>query len=91
MAELLIFHHAQGLTAGCGAFGERMTAAGHTVHLPDLYDGRTFETLEEGIAYAEPVGFDTVIPLPLYPARAAQLAKQPPLLSHPHPSRLPGP
>ena len=61
MAELLIFHHAQGLTAGCRAFGERMTAAGHTVHLPDLYDGRTFETLEEGIAYAEEVGFGTLI------------------------------
>ena len=61
MAELLIFHHAQGLTAGCRAFGERMTAAGHTAHLPDLYDGRTFDTLGEGIAYAEEVGFDTVI------------------------------
>ena len=61
MAELLIFHHAQGLTAGCRAFGERMTAAGHTTHLPDLYDGRTFETLEEGIAYAEQVGFATII------------------------------
>ena len=50
MAESLIFHHAQGLTAGCRAFGERLTAAGHTAHLPDLYDGRTFETLEEGMA-----------------------------------------
>jgi dienelactone hydrolase len=30
------------------------------VHAPDLYDGRTFATLEEGLAYAEEVGFDEV-------------------------------
>jgi len=61
MAELLIFHHAQGLTPGVRAFGGRMAAAGHTVHLPDLYDGRTFETLDEGIAHAGEIGFGTVI------------------------------
>jgi len=61
MAELLIFHHAQGLTPGVRAFGERMAAAGHTVHAPDLYDRRTFETLDEGIAHAGEIGFDTVI------------------------------
>ena len=61
MAELLIFHHAQGLTPGVRAFGERMAAAGHTVHVPDLYDGRTFDTLDEGIAHAGETGFDTVI------------------------------
>ena len=61
MAELLIFHHAQGLTPGVRAFGERMAAAGHTVHVPDLYDGRTFATLDEGIAHAGEIGFGTVI------------------------------
>ena len=61
MAELLIFHHAQGLTPGVRAFGERMAAAGHTVHVPDLYDGRTFETLDEGIAHAGEIGFGTVV------------------------------
>jgi dienelactone hydrolase len=60
MAELLIFHHAQGLTPGVRAFGGRMAAAGHTVHVPDLYDGRTFDTLDEGIAHAGEIGFDTV-------------------------------
>ena len=61
MAELLIFHHAQGLTPGVRAFGERMAAAGHSVHVPDLYEGRTFETLDEGIAHAGEIGFGTVI------------------------------
>ena len=56
MAELLLFHHAQGLTAGVRSFAERLRAAGHTVHAPDLYEGRTFDSLEEGVAHAGAVG-----------------------------------
>ncbi len=61
MAELVIFHHAQGLTPGVVAFADALRRAGHTVHTPDLYDGRTFATLEEGMAYAEEIGFGAVI------------------------------
>jgi dienelactone hydrolase len=61
MAEVLLFHHAQGLTAGCHAFAADLRAAGHVVHLPDLYDGRTFTDLNEGIGYAEQVGFGTIV------------------------------
>ena len=61
MAELIVFHHAQGLTGGVHAFADDLRAAGHTVHLPDLYEGRTFGTLEEGMAHAGEVGFETVI------------------------------
>ena len=57
MADVLLFHHAQGQTAGFGAFAGELRAAGHTVHAPDLYDGRTFATLDEGAAYAGQVGF----------------------------------
>ena len=39
MAEILLFHHAQGQTAGFLVFAEALRAAGHTVHTPDLYDG----------------------------------------------------
>ncbi|HUZ57106.1 MAG TPA: dienelactone hydrolase family protein [Streptosporangiaceae bacterium] len=60
MAEILLLHHAQGLTEGCLAFAEELRAAGHVVHAPDLYDGSTFDTLEDGIAYARQVGFDTL-------------------------------
>ena len=60
MAEVVLFHHAQGLTPGVAAFADELRRAGHTVHAPDLYDGRTFATLEEGLAYAEEVGFDEV-------------------------------
>jgi dienelactone hydrolase len=61
MAELLLFHHAQGLTSGCLSFADGLRAAGHFVHAPDLYDGRTFTELADGVGYAEQVGFDTII------------------------------
>jgi len=61
MAELLLFHHAQGLTAGCLSFAAELRAAGHVVHAPDLYDGKTFTELADGVGYAEQVGFDTII------------------------------
>ena len=61
MAELLLFHHAQGLTAGCLSFADELRAAGHVVHAPDLYDGKTFTELADGIGYAEQVGFGAII------------------------------
>lgn len=61
MAEVLLFHHAQGLTPGVLAFADELRKAGHTVHTPDLYEGHTFETLDEGIAYAKQVGFDALL------------------------------
>jgi len=61
MAELLLFHHAHGLTAGVQAFADELRAAGHVVHTPDLYDGQTFDDLEDGIGYAREVGFGTML------------------------------
>jgi dienelactone hydrolase len=57
MAEVVLFHHAQGLTPGIVAFGDELRRAGHTVHTPDLFEGRTFGTIAEGIAFAEEIGF----------------------------------
>jgi dienelactone hydrolase len=61
MAEVVLLHHAQGLTPGCVAFADQLRAGGHAVHTPDLYDGRTFTTLPEGMAYAEEIGFGAII------------------------------
>lgn len=61
MAEVLLFHHAHGLTPGCRSFADRLRGGGHVVHLPDLYDGKTFAELADGIGYAKQVGFDTII------------------------------
>jgi dienelactone hydrolase len=60
VAELLLFHHAHGLTAGCLSFADELRAAGHVVHAPDLYDGKTFTDLDDGVGYAREVGFDTI-------------------------------
>jgi dienelactone hydrolase len=61
MAEVLLFHHAQGQTAGFHAFADELRHAGHRVHTPDLYEGRTFDTLEDGLANVEAIGFHTII------------------------------
>jgi dienelactone hydrolase len=61
MAEVLLFHHAQGLTDGVQAFADELRAADHHVSVPDLYDGRTFVTTAEGVAHAEELGFETII------------------------------
>jgi dienelactone hydrolase len=62
MAEVVVFHHAQGLTPGVVAFADELRRGGHTVHTPDLFDGRTFGSIEEGLGYAEQIGFpDEVI------------------------------
>ena len=58
MAEVLLFHHAQGLTAGVNAFADELRASGHTVHAPDLFDARTFASIEDGMAFAKEEGFD---------------------------------
>src|SRR5438552_2782916 len=60
MAEVVLFHHAQGQTPGFLAFADELRAAGHTVHAPDLYDGNTFAALDDGVGYAKQVGFDTI-------------------------------
>ena len=57
MAELVLYHHVQGLTAGVRSFADELRQAGHTVHTPDLFDGRTFDTIEEGMAFASEAGF----------------------------------
>jgi dienelactone hydrolase len=61
VAEVLLFHHAHGLTAGVQAFADELRAAGHAVHTPDLYEGRVFDDLEDGLGYAREVGFGTVL------------------------------
>jgi dienelactone hydrolase len=61
MAEVLLFHHVQGLTSGIRDFAERLRQAGHTVHTPDLFEGQVFDKIEEGLAHVNDVGFGEVI------------------------------
>ncbi len=61
MADVVLFHHAQGLTPGVVAFADRLRDRGHLVHTPDLLDGRTFTTVDEGMAYVAELGFGDVL------------------------------
>ena len=61
MAEVVLFHHALGLTPGVVGFADELRRAGHTVHAPDLYEGRTFDSLDEGMRHVERIGFGAVI------------------------------
>jgi len=75
MADVLLFHHAQGLTPGVTAFADELRSAGHTVHTPDLFGGRTFASIDEGMAFVQESGFDELR------ARGVRLADD-------HPSEL---
>ena len=61
MTQIVLFHHAQGLTEGVHALAERIRAAGHEVHTPDLFEGATFAAVDEGVAHAEGIGFGEVV------------------------------
>ena len=61
MADVVLYHHVQGFTAGVASFADALRAEGHTVHTPDLFDGRTFPTVEEGMAHAREIGFGALV------------------------------
>lgn len=61
MAEIVLFHHAQGLTPGVAAFADELRYAGHIVHAPDLFDGRIFDSLEKGMSFVKELGFGEVM------------------------------
>jgi dienelactone hydrolase len=61
MADVLLFHHALGQTPGLHSFADELRGAGHAVHTPDLFEGRTFASIEEGVGYAQEVGFGEII------------------------------
>jgi dienelactone hydrolase len=61
VTEVVLFHHALGLTAGVTAFADEVRRAGHVVHTPELYEGETFGDLEAGLAHAERIRFPTII------------------------------
>jgi dienelactone hydrolase len=61
MAEVVLYHHVQGLTDGVRSFAHELRQAGHTVHTPDLFDGQTFETIESGMSFAREAGFEALL------------------------------
>jgi dienelactone hydrolase len=57
MTEVVLYHHVLGLTDGVRAFADELRQAGHTVHTPDMFEGRTFASIDAGIAFAREEGF----------------------------------
>lgn len=60
MATVVLFHHVLGLTPGLVALADRWREAGHTVHTPDFYDGRTFATIPEGFEFSKSLDIDAL-------------------------------
>jgi dienelactone hydrolase len=60
MAEVVLFHHVQGLTDGVRAFADELSAGGHTVHTPDLFGGEQPASIEDGVAFAQSIGDDVL-------------------------------
>ncbi|MEO6512719.1 MAG: dienelactone hydrolase, partial [Nocardioides sp.] len=60
MVDVLLFHHVQGLTDGVTALADDLRAGGHTVHVPDLFDGQTFGSIEDGFAYTKSLDEGTI-------------------------------
>ncbi|HWJ82250.1 MAG TPA: dienelactone hydrolase family protein [Nocardioides sp.] len=60
MADIVLFHHAGGLTDGVAAFAQTLRDAGHAVQTPDAFDGRTFDDVRDGVAFAQGIGEDVL-------------------------------
>ncbi|MDQ7806218.1 dienelactone hydrolase family protein [Amycolatopsis sp. A133] len=60
MTDVVVFHSVLGLRPVERGFADRLRAAGHRVTTPDLYDGRTASTLDEGFALKDAVGWETI-------------------------------
>jgi dienelactone hydrolase len=56
MAEVVLFHHVQGLTDGLREFAGQLRADGHTVHTPDLFDGARPGSIDDGVAHVQSIG-----------------------------------
>jgi dienelactone hydrolase len=61
VATVVLFHHVQGLTPGVSHFADRLREGGHVVSTPDLFEGRTFSSIEPGLEYVEDLGFDLIL------------------------------
>ena len=59
--NIMLFHSTYGLRPAVHRAADRLRAAGHEVWTPDLFEGRTFDTVEEGMEYKDEVGKDELL------------------------------
>jgi len=60
MAEVVVFHSVLGLRPGVIAAADRLRAAGHTIHTPNLFDGEVFDDLDDGQRKEEALGYQEI-------------------------------
>jgi dienelactone hydrolase len=58
---VVMFHSAYGPRPAVEEAAGRLREAGHEVHTPDLYGGRTAGTVEEGMAIKDEIGRDELL------------------------------
>ena len=56
MSDIVLFHSVLGLRAGVLDAADRLRAAGHTVHTPDYYDGRTYDEYPPAFEFLDEIG-----------------------------------
>ncbi|MCA9589229.1 MAG: dienelactone hydrolase family protein [Myxococcales bacterium] len=75
MASIVLFHSALGLTAGVKELAAELARDGHEVQTPDLFDGETFLTVEDGVKKRDALG------IPELMRRSAEAAEKSPASS----------
>ena len=59
--EVVVYHAAYGLRPAVIEFANRLRAAGHIVHTPDLYDGEVFSDRNDAVRKIQELGFDKLL------------------------------
>lgn len=60
-STIVLFHSAYGLRPAVREAADRLRAAGHEVVVPDLYEGQTADTVEDGMVIKERIGRDELL------------------------------
>lgn len=61
MAAVVLFHSMYGLRPAVHAAADDLREAGHEVHVPDLFDGRTADSATEGMALKDEIGQEVLL------------------------------
>jgi dienelactone hydrolase len=61
MAEIVLFHSALGLRPGVTSAADRLREAGHSVHVPNYYDGEVFDDLDDGLRKRDELGVAEIL------------------------------
>ncbi|MBA4860106.1 dienelactone hydrolase family protein [Streptomyces sp. PSKA54] len=59
--NIMLFHSTYGLRPAVREAADRLREAGHEVWTPDLFEGRVFDTVEEGRDFKDEIGKDELL------------------------------